>query len=148
MGRTMNIIVDIDGTIADCRHRRHFVIDGAHDWKSFNESMVMDTPIQPVIDLVNELAAHNYIILCTGRSHDYYHHTVKWLYDNNVSYNTLMMRLSGNYDPDDILKESILKQLKSDNRWPDLVIDDRQSVVDMWRRNGIICLQNSMKELP
>ncbi len=57
------------------------------------------------------------------------------------------MRPEKDYRPDYIIKEEILMQLKDEGFWPDLVIDDRQTVVDMWRRNGIICLKNSMSDL-
>lgn len=144
----MNIIVDIDGTLADMRHRRHFVIDGNHDWKSFYESMVMDTPIQPVVDLVNELYRHNFIALVTGRPSNYVSHTSEWLEKYKIQFHSLYMRKEGDMRPDYIVKEEILHEIKVKYGIPDLVIDDRQDVVDMWRRNGIICLQNSMKEMP
>ena len=34
------VIIDIDGMLADCDHRRHFVTGPKQDWRSFNESMV------------------------------------------------------------------------------------------------------------
>ena len=147
----MKIIFDIDGTIADCRHRRHFVTDGNHDWKSFNESMVMDPPIQPVVNLYMKLQ-HNCpetdIILVSGRSEDYREHTFDWLSSHGILTNrvNLKMRPSGDYRPDWQIKEEILMDLKANGWWPDLVIDDNEKVVQMWRRHNIICLQNSMKE--
>lgn len=147
----MNIIVDIDGTLADMRHRRHFVVDGNHDWKSFNESMVMDTPIIPIVTLVTSIASEmeHLIVLVTGRSEEYREHTEEWLQDHYVPYWKLFMRQMNDSRPDHVIKEEILRHLIETHRFkPDLVIDDRQDVVDMWRRNGIITLQNSMKELP
>lgn len=144
----MNIIVDIDGTIADMRHRRHFVVDGNDDWKSFYESMVEDTPIQPVVDLVNELYRHNKILLVTGRPNNYCIHTHEWLQKYKIQYHKLYMRKMGDSRFDYIIKEEILAEIMIGVGKPDLAIDDRQDVVDMWRRNGIICLQNSMKEMP
>lgn len=38
------IIFDIDGTLADCEHRRYFLNETPPNWKSFNESMVTDCP--------------------------------------------------------------------------------------------------------
>jgi hypothetical protein len=146
----MDIIVDIDGTLADCRHRRHFVTDGNHDWKSFFESMTEDTPIEPVIKLVEymHLNEHANIVLVTGRPEEYRYLTERWLCDKDVYFDRLLMRKTKDYRPDYVIKEEILNELKATGFNPDLVIDDRQDVVDMWRRNGIICLQNSMKELP
>ncbi len=146
----MDIIVDIDGTIADCRHRRHFVTDGNHDWKSFFESMTEDAPIEPIIDMVQKLffEGDNRIILVTGRPENYRFHTEEWLDKNEFQRHKIYMRKEGDYRPDYIIKEEILAEIRADGHNPTLVIDDRQDVVDMWRRNGIICLQNSMKEMP
>lgn len=146
----MKIIFDIDGTIADCRHRRHFVTNGNHDWKSFNESMVMDTPIEPIVKLYLNLkfnCSHD-IILVSGRGEDYRLHTQEWLGEHGIDASevNLKMRPFKDYRPDWEIKEEILMDLKAHGWWPDLVIDDREDVVQMWRRNGIICLQNSMKE--
>lgn len=145
----MNIIVDIDGTIADCRHRRHFVTNGNHDWKSFYESMVEDKPIESIVKVVNLMwCAGNTIILTTGRPDQYFNHTTEWLYKNEISFNAIRMRREYDYREDSIVKEEMLQELIAKFGKIDLAIDDRQPVVDMWRRNGIICLQNSMKELP
>jgi hypothetical protein len=142
----MKIIFDIDGTLADCRHRRHFVSDGNHDWKSFNESMVMDPPIKPIVYLLGTLSLEYDIKLVSGRNEDYRPHTLEWLESHTIGGFDLRMRPAGDYRPDEVIKEEILLQLKSEGWWPDLVIDDREQVVQMWRRHGIICLQNSMKE--
>lgn len=51
----MNIIVDIDGTIADCRHRRKFLEGEVKDWQEFFAAMSHDTPIASVCKLVSTL---------------------------------------------------------------------------------------------
>ena len=43
--------------------------------------------------------------------------------------------------PDSEVKQDILKQLKDEGKEILFVVDDRQSVVDMWRTSGITCLQ-------
>lgn len=156
----MNVIVDIDGTIADCRHRRHFIHDPERkqfvhdtkkkDWPAFFEAMKDDAVIEPVVILVKKLmeCEHIEIRLVTGRPSNYRSLTEKWLQDNDIYYHELYMRNEGDFRQDYIVKEEILNGFKLRSWIPDLAIDDKQEVVDMWRRNGIICLQNSMKELP
>lgn len=149
----MDILVDIDGTIADCRHRRHFVCDGNGDWKSFFESMTEDPPIVPVINLVKDLADNlaNNIILCTGRPMEYRRHTEMWLDRHRIyssSHSGLWMRDKGDQRADYVVKEEMLKAIREQGYNPVLALDDNQNVVDMWRRNGILCLQNSMRNLP
>ena len=55
MMKKQTIIFDVDGTIADCEHRRHFVdgTDSWKDWKSFREQTKFDTPVQWVCDIVS-----------------------------------------------------------------------------------------------
>lgn len=50
------IICDVDGTVADCRHRLHHVLPGSkRDWGAFFSKMADDAPIYPVIDLIRSL---------------------------------------------------------------------------------------------
>ena len=65
----------------------------------------------------------------------------EWLKKNNLWFGHLFMRSAGDHRQDDIVKEiildfDILTQFK-----PEFAIDDRQQVVDMWRKRGIVCLQ-------
>lgn len=54
----------------------------------------------------------------------------------------LRMRQQGRYIADDELKQTWLLDAIHNRRWrPDIVFDDRDRVVNMWRRNGIQCLQ-------
>ena len=39
-----DIIFDVDGTLMDIEHRKHFVQDKPKDWKQFMAEMVNDTP--------------------------------------------------------------------------------------------------------
>ena len=150
----MNVIVDIDGTIADCRHRRHFVNDGNSDWTAFFDAMKDDTPIRSVINIVNSLYYRNQIILVTGRPESYRSHTIKWLRNVDVSYHYLFMReddytnqVGQRGTPWDF-KEEVLINLRRAGVQINLALEDKQECVDMWRRNGVVCLQNSMKEMP
>ena len=51
------VIFDVDGTIADVEHRRHFVSQKPADWKSFRNSTVFDTPVQWVCDIAKRFIA-------------------------------------------------------------------------------------------
>ena len=51
------IIFDVDGTIADCDHRRHHVTQQPTDWKSFREQTKFDTPVQWVCDIAKRFIA-------------------------------------------------------------------------------------------
>ena len=138
----MTIIVDIDGTLADCNHRRKYLDESPKDWKSFYKYMIDDSPIDVIIDIVNKFYESEPVILLSGRPEQYRDITANWLRWAKVDYHELIMRTKGDYREDSIVKEEILHNIIIPG-WgePRLVIDDRQSVVDMWRRNGLICLQ-------
>ena len=72
-------IVDIDGTIADVRHRLHHIQGPSKkNWKAFFEGMDRDTPINAVIAQVHELEKEHDLIVVTGRPEHYRARTEKW----------------------------------------------------------------------
>lgn len=138
------VIFDIDGTLADCQHRRHHVEKEPKDWDSFfREDLVLqDAVIEPVRDLYVSLVHDFYVVLATGRSEDHRRITQQWLREAGmVQHEKLYMRAAGDRRHDYVVKEEILAQIKADGFNPFLVIDDRKSVVEMWRKNGLVCLQ-------
>lgn len=135
------IIFDIDGTLADIEHRRHFVQCDKPDWKLFNAAMVDDTPNKPIMEMYQKFPNYYEMILVTGRTEEYRIITEEWLEHKEIEYDELHMRPDGDYRPDHIIKEEILRKLQTDGKDILFAVDDRQQVVDMWRRNGITCLQ-------
>lgn len=138
----MSILVDIDGTIADNSHRQHFVSGVEKDWPRFFAAMGDDQVIHPVANLVKDLWRSNRVILCTGRPAEYRVATISWLQRHFIPFTELYMRKSGDHRPDDIVKKELYDQMLADGHSPKLVIDDRTSVVKMWRELGLVCLQN------
>ncbi|MFC3303665.1 hypothetical protein ACFONP_13110 [Parvularcula lutaonensis] len=99
-----------------------------------------DRPIAPVITIYRELlAAGHRVEIWSGRSDEVREQTHAWL-DRHVAPGTVVtrMRARRDYRPDVELKEGWL--LEETTR-PDIIFDDRQAVVDMWRRHGLICAQ-------
>ena len=139
-----SIIVDIDGTIADNIHRQSLLVPEPKNWDAFFIECHNDAPIFPVIEVVQILEKHHSILIVTGRPEKYRELTKFWLKKHDVVYDELYMRAEGDYRPDHEIKEEILLKIR-ETYDPILAIDDRQQVVDMWRRNGLICLQNEPK---
>ncbi len=137
------VLFDIDGTLADIAHRRVFLDKTPPDWKSFNAEMGEDTPNEPVVSLYRTLwdsGAYD-IILVTGRNEQYRKVTEQWLTWNLIEFSRLIMRADKDFRADHIIKEEILHALRAEGKDILFTVDDRQQVVDMWRRNGITCLQ-------
>ena len=136
------LICDVDGTVSDLTHRRHYVLNHPKNWAAFNNLMSYDTPITHVIDTVNKLF-HNgtKVLICSGREEIYKEKTENWLMSQGVLYEDIYMRGKKDYRGDDIVKKELLDQIHKEHGWPDLVFDDRDRVVKMWRENGIKCIQ-------
>jgi len=139
----MDIIVDIDGTLADCTHRLRFIKDGKKDWDGFFAACDRDKPVEVVCRMVNSLLHNdaNRVILCSGRPERTRAVTERWLYDQMMLRAPLYMRADGDYRADDIIKRELLARIRADGFNPVLAIDDRKRVVDMWRSEGLICAQ-------
>ena len=155
------IIFDLDGTLADCEHRRHFVDrdpeyrqnDSIHwkpDWDAFNEACDNDKPIDSVIHVLDGIYFNSsdtqYFLknvqVWSGRSESVRKKTIDWLdkhtlFDGLAHGITVKMRPIGDYTPDDILKERWLDEAIAEGKKIDFVFDDRPKVIKMWRRRGI-----------
>lgn len=141
----MSIIVDIDGTIADNQHRQSVLEFSPKNWDTFFSECVNDLPIEPIVGIIQILSSYHSILFVTGRNEKYRIITEAWLHKHEIPFEELYMRPNGDYRCDHEMKEFLLINEIRKQYNPKLAIDDRQSVVDMWRRNGLICLQNEPK---
>lgn len=160
------IVCDLDGTLADCRHRLHHVLPGAkRDWNKFFAEMSADTVIEPVKELLElvgnaiEDGSECAVIFSTGRPETYRVETEEWLSKNiwhwewywhggHVDQWRLYMRPANDTRPDHVVKREMLDRIRADGYDPFIVIDDRPSVVAMWREAGLVCLQAAPGEQP
>jgi len=139
-----NIIFDIDGTIANCDHRRHFVSNGNKDWNSFRSHTKFDTPIQHVCDMAKQhVADGDNVMFVSARNNSERNITIQQIQDwIGIESPILFMRPDDDYRPDDVFKKDVLIIIREIiNNDPDIVYDDRNRVVDMWRANGVNCIQ-------
>ncbi len=140
------IIFDIDGTLADVSHRVHHVKSHPKDWDAFFDAMGDDPPIEGVTWLADKLTPHADIdiFLVTGRPEKYREKTIEWIQKNITWYHTitqLRMRADGDYRSDTIVKREILHSIQERGYTVRLAIDDRPSVIAMWKEEGIPVLQ-------
>lgn len=139
--KTRHIIFDVDGTIADVQHRRKFV-DGSQpkDWPSFKAATVHDTPITHVCEMAkNHVSQGDVVIFVSARNTSEKSVTVKQIQEwIGIEDPILFLRPEGDYRPDHEFKQDVLGEIKEAiGTNPDLVYDDRNVVVDMWRSHGI-----------
>lgn len=135
------VIFDIDGTLSDPAHRLHHVTGSQRDWNAFFAAMGDDGLHAEVLELLLRLEDHYPILLCSGRPDDYQEATEAWLDHYEVPRSAIYMRPAGDFRPDHEVKRQLLRGMRADGYDPWLVVDDRPSVVAMWRAEGLTCLQ-------
>jgi hypothetical protein len=132
------VICDIDGTLANCDHRLHFVNSSPKNWPAFFAAAKHDVLNHPVAEMINMLSNKYPILLVSGRPEDIRDLTEQWLSDYGIPYDQLYMRPSKDYRPDDMIKEEILDKIITEKEYkPMFVFDDRKSVCALWVRRGI-----------
>jgi len=133
------VICDLDGTLADCSHRQHFLSHEKKDWKGFFDGIPDDTVRIDVLDQILELEKENKIIFVSARPENYRKQTEEWLEKTFEGYElgtALIMREANDKRPDTEVKSDIYdKYLK--NLDITVVFDDRPSVIRMWREKGL-----------
>jgi len=145
------IVFDIDGTIANTEHRKHWVSSKPKNWAAWNAGMANDTPHADIKFIMDMLRFANVnhpdhedeiaIILCSGRGEETREVTRRWLNDNGFTYEQLYMRSEGDYRKDSIVKVELLEQIRKDWGPPFLWFDDREQVVQAIRAEGVRVLQ-------
>jgi phosphoglycolate phosphatase-like HAD superfamily hydrolase len=138
----MDIIFDVDGTLMNLDHRRKFVSGelGKKDWMEFRRQTSNDTPFTRVHQLAIDLhKAGNRILIFSGRNMAEHAITEQQLKD--IPFELMILRPDDNFDPDDVLKSEMLEHVRENGFDPQIVFDDRQQVVDMWRQKGLLCCQ-------
>ena len=140
------VIFDLDGTIADISVRRNLATkdEGRMNWTIFQDpkNIDLDVPNQKVVDMLQMIdnTDRYQIWILSGRSDVTKDVTIDWLSNNGINYDHLIMRPQKHlYMADNDLKQMWLDDIGVDN--VAMVFDDRNQVVDMWRKNGLTCFQ-------
>lgn len=140
------IIVDLDGTVANCDHRVHHAID--KDWDLFHGAMISDTPHKHIVALLEALDMMGYdLLVVTGRPEKYRKTTMAWLEANGIDklFMNILMRPNDDYSSDFLLKLELLERyfgsIEAAKEAILFALDDRDQVAEAFRNAGIPCLQ-------
>ena len=127
------IICDIDGTLADLGKRHPF------DFGNVDKDSVKHA----TAELVRILHRAGYvIILFSGRDDSAKAMTTAWLEANEVPFDQLHMRRTGDRRKDSIVKRQMYEKTVQGKYDVLFVLDDRNQVVDMWRKElNLPCFQ-------
>lgn len=126
------IIVDMDGTLAGIEHRNPYDASTSH----------LDELNQVPAEIIDKFKSDTAIVIVTGRKASYSSPTLEWLEKHGITYQVMYMRSAEDSRKDSVIKKEILEQkIKPAYKEILFVLDDRNQVVDMWRKEGLICLQ-------
>lgn len=144
------IIVDLDGTLTSCEHRRHFVTNGNKNWRDFNYNIPFDAPVPWVRRIVVDAMWSDVTVLFTsGRGEQSRYDTEQWLYEQVISPELLafrkpwklLMRGRNDYRSDDVVKREIYDNHIEPFYDVQFVVDDRWSVIQMWESLGLFVIR-------
>lgn len=155
MKEVINVIFDLDGTLADCEGRRHHVTGKKKNWKAFFSECDQDTVIVPVANLLRRYREDsNYKVwILSGRMGDVDTRakTYKWLADNNLSpcgsnfmcdiAEHFMMRKDGDFRSDMEVKREMIDSLGLTPDNTEVCFDDRDCMVKAYRDWGFTVFQ-------
>lgn len=132
------IICDIDGTIADTTHRLHHLEGDPKNWNAFFAGMVNDPVREDIRSILQSFVdVDRPIVYVSGRPTIYRAFTLEWLKRNDLDLAWgLIMRPDKDSRPDTIVKAEIYDKYFADKEVK-LVLDDRPSVIRMWREKGL-----------
>lgn len=133
------IIVDMDATVCLNTSGRPFYGEGAA------EGMLTDEPITPVIELIRNFC-DNYpakLIILTGREDtpEVRKATEQWLENNWLHPDILLMRPAKSFTAGPICKKKLYEDNIKGKFYIPFVLEDNCKCVEMWRNEGLICLQ-------
>ena len=142
------LIVDLDGTLALNDHRQHFLQKSPKDWASFFDACGNDQPNEAVIEVVRRLISGAEsgdkplrVYILSGRVDTVMKETTEWLARYVTFDYELHMRPEKDRSDDVDLKREMAAKLGLTPENVLAVIDDRNSVVKMWREMGFTVLQ-------
>jgi hypothetical protein len=128
-------IVDIDGVVADVRHRLGHIKGPRKDWDTFF-SAAIDDPVHPEgVAAVTTLAAEHEVVFVTGRPERLRSDTETWLVANGIDGHRLVMRANADRRPSALIKVEEITALAT-TRAVAIVVDDDPRVITAVRAAG------------
>lgn len=144
----MFVVFDLDGTMCDGSHKiellKHPEKAGdpwpEQDFAAWTEACIDDVPIEPILSVAQAMVQTGHRVeFWTGRGEDAREVTERWIakHGHIAGLPVRMRPVHEPNTPDFMVKAQYL----IDYGKPDLIFEDKGSVVDMWRAHGILCAQ-------
>ncbi len=128
-------VVDIDGVVADVRHRLHHLRARPARWDRFFAAAADDPLLAVGADVARELAAAHPVVWLSGRPEELRGVTERWLAVHHLPPGRLLLRPNGDYRPAAQLKLEVVRRLAATDGIA-AVLDDDPAVVQALRAAG------------
>jgi hypothetical protein len=129
-------VIDLDGVLADVRHRLRYLESVPKNWDGFFAAMSDDPVLPEGRAVVDRLAGDHDLVYLTGRPESTRPDTEAWLARHDFPSGRLVMRRPRDRRPARITKPALLRELAIDGRRVDVVVDDDPQVCDALERAG------------
>ncbi|WP_430781633.1 hypothetical protein [Actinoplanes sp. G11-F43] len=121
-------VFDVDGVVADVRHRLRHVAKRPKDWVAFFAAADRDPALADGVELVHRFAADHRVVWLTGRPERLRTVTERWFADQGLPAGTLLMRPDHDRRPARDYKTARLRRLSREGTIA-VVVDDDPAVV-------------------
>lgn len=140
-------MLDLDGVLADVRHRLHLLEQVPKNWDGFFAGIPADPPLEVGRALAAELAKTHEIVYLTGRPERTRSTTSAWLSEHRLPPGRLVMRRDGDRRPARLTKVGLVRRLGADQAIA-VVVDDDPAVCAALRAEGLPVLAADWVDRP
>jgi hypothetical protein len=138
-------VVDIDGVLADVRHRLHHLTGARKDWDAFFAAAPADEPLEEGRAVAEHLAHGHELVYLSGRPDRCREDTVAWLTGHDLPPGEVMLRPDSDRRPARTFKLERIAEIAAD-RAVAVVVDDDPGVCTAARRLGLTVFQATWME--
>jgi hypothetical protein len=129
------VVLDIDGVLADVRHRLHHLQSRPKNWDAFFAAAPADPLLQIGAEFARAAASTHVVVYLTGRPERLRTTTESWLHRHRLPHGPVLMRPDGDRRPAAVVKLEQLRRLHRELR-VGLVVDDDAVVLETTRAAG------------
>ena len=120
------VICDLDGTLS--------LLNGRDPYNAATcDNDLLNEPVAAVLKMAKQRGYQ--VILLSGREDKFREPTMRFLDKHQIGYDLLLMRTSNDFRKDNIIKRELFEGEIQGKYFVEFLLDDRNQVVDMWRKD-------------
>ena len=141
-------VLDVDGVLADVRHRLPLVRSKPKRWDDFFDAADADPVLPEGRALAGQLAADHVIAYVSGRPERCRAATEKWLADNGFPAGSVHLRPDDDRRPARLVKVAVVRRLARERPVAVIVDDDVRVTAALQEAGFAVVLADWMAEQP